>query len=173
MAPNKTYLTLCGDSTNDPVDTPAGRIQYATSTAARYDTTSPNSKNEDLMLVEALTDLGPAAGMNGGLIVFVEETDQLGGTLQVIHNITPNPGDDHRNVVFAYYNDVEEGEVESNPFLKSVLAETEEVNVPLTTTRLNQLYTTTETLELVGPFADGDPFTKKITTRNATLYPFP
>ena len=90
-----------------------------------------------------------------------------------MHNIAPNPGDDHCNIAFAYYNDVEEGEVETIPFLKSVLAETDEVNVPQTTERLNQLYTTTKTLKLVGPFADGDPFTKKITTRNATIVLFP
>ena len=66
--------------------------------------------------------------MNGGLIDFVEATDKLGITLQVIHNIAPNPGDDHRNVVFAYYNDVEEVKVGivylmlSSPFLSLLLS---------------------------------------------------
>ena len=173
MAPTKAYLTLCGDSTKDPVDTPAGKIQYASSTAARYDTTSPTSKNEDLMLVEALTNLGPDAGMNGGLIVFVEATDKLGGTLQVIHNIAPNPGDDHHNVVFAYYNDVEEGEVETIPFLKSMLAETDEVNVPDTMARLNQHYTTTETLNLVACLLIEIPSPRRSPPALLLLSPFP
>ena len=77
MAPKKTYLALCGGSSNNLCGTAEERVQYTTSTAACYDTAAPNSKNEDLMLMEVLTDLGTATGMNFGLIVFVEETDQL------------------------------------------------------------------------------------------------
>ena len=109
--------------------------------------------------------------MNGSLIVFVEETDQLGGTLQVLHNITVNPQDEHRNPVFTYYNDVKDGDVETIPFQKSVLAETDEVNVPDTMARLLQHFTTTETLDHFGPYEEGAPFTKKITTRNAMFIP--
>ena len=93
MVPKKSYLDLCGDPSNDPFATSEERVKFSTLTAARYDTTAPNSKNEDQLLVEVLIDLGPATGMNGGLIVFVEEIDKLGGTLQVLHNITVNPRD--------------------------------------------------------------------------------
>ena len=52
MAPKKTYLDLCGDSSNDPFGTAEEQVKFSTSTAARYDTTAPNSKNEDQLLVE-------------------------------------------------------------------------------------------------------------------------
>ena len=168
MTPKKTYLDFCGDPVNDPF----GTAEEQSIIAAHYDTTINTSKNEDQLLVEVLTNLGPTAGMNGGLIVFVDETDQLGGTLQILHNITVNPQDEHRNVVFTYYNDVKDGDVETIPFQKSVLAETDEVTVSNTMARLLQHYTTTKTLDLVGPYAEGDTFIKKITTRNATFIPF-
>ena len=125
------------------------------------------------MLVEVLTDLRPAIGMNGGLIVFVEETDQLGGTLQVLHNITTNSGDKHRNAVFAYYNDVEDGDVESIPFQKSMLAETYEVTVPNMMVRLLQHYTTTKTLDLVGLYAEGVLSSKRSPPAMPCSPPFP
>ena len=171
MAPKKTHLDLCGDLSNDPFGTAEEHVEFATLTAAHFDTTAPNSKNEDQLLVEVLTNLGPATGMNGGLIVFVEETDELGCTLQVLHNITVNPRDDYRNV-FAYYNDVEDGDMETIPFQKSVLVETDEVIVPDTMARLPQHFTTAENIDHVAPYVEGAPFTKKITTCNAMFIPF-
>ena len=100
-----------------------------------------------------MTDMGPATiGMNGGLIVFVEETDKLGGSIQVLHNIVVNPRGDHQNVTFTYYNDVKDRAVESVPFQKVLLVETDEVIVPDTMTRLLQLFTTNEGLNLVDPY---------------------
>ena len=52
----------------------------------------------------------------GGLIVFVEEIDKLGGSIQALHNVAMNPRGDHQNVAFAYYDDVEDGAVDSIPF---------------------------------------------------------
>ena len=76
MAPKKIYLNLCGDSSNGQFGTAEEPVKFSTSTAACYDITAPVSKNEDqLLVVEVLTNLGPATGMSGGLIVFVEETD--------------------------------------------------------------------------------------------------
>ena len=51
-------------------------------------------------------------------------------------HITLNPRDEHQNVVFAYYNDVKNDDVETIPFQKSVLAETNEVIMPNTMARL-------------------------------------
>jgi len=172
MAPKKTYLDFCGDLSNDPFGTVEERVEFATLTAAHYDTTTPSSKNEDQLLVEVMIDMGPATGMNGGLIVFVEETGKLGGTLQVLHKIAVTPRDDHQNVVFTYYNDVKDGDVETIPFQKAVLAETDEVIVPDMMTRLLQHFTTAENLDHMGPYAEGDPFTKMITTGNAMFLPF-
>ena len=62
MAPKKTYLALCRGSSNNPCGTAEERVKNATSTAARYDTTAPNSKNEILILVEVLTNLGTTMG---------------------------------------------------------------------------------------------------------------
>ena len=172
MAPKKTYRDFCGDPSNDPSGTAEERVEFSRLTAALYDTTINTSKNEDQLLVEVMTDMGPATGINGGLIVFVEETDKLGGAIQVLHNVTVNPRGDHRNVAFIYYNDVEDVAVESIPFQKALLAETDDVIIPNTMTRLLQQFTTDENLDLVGPYAEGAPFTKKITIRNTMFLPF-
>ena len=53
-----------------------------------------------------------------------------------------------------------------------MLVETDEGTVPNTMTRLLQHYITTKTLDLVGPYAERDAFTKKITTQNSIFIPF-
>ena len=81
MAPKKTYFDLYGDPSNDPSGTVEERVKFARLTAALYDTTTNTSKNEDQLLTEVMTDIRLATGMNDGLIVFVEETGKLGGTI--------------------------------------------------------------------------------------------
>ena len=114
----KTYQSFCDNPDNNPSGTEADQITFAELTSAIYDTSTNTSKNEDQMMPEVLMDMGSATGMNGGLIVFVETTDKLGGTAQVLHNITVHPNDDHCNVPFAFYNDVGDGAVESIPLSK-------------------------------------------------------
>ena len=173
MAPKKIYyLNSCGDPSNNPFGKTEERVEFATLTTTHYDTTAPTSKNEDELLAEVMTEMGTTTGMNGGLIVFVEETDKLGGTLKVLHNIAVNQRDDYQNVVFAYYNDVENGDVETILFQKTVLAKPDEVIVPDTMTRLLQHFTTAKNLDHVGLYAEGDQFTKKITTWNTMFLPF-
>ena len=128
MAPPKTYGALCGKLENNPHSSEADRKKYAQLAAAQFDTTTANSKNEDLLLDEAMMDVGPGSGMVGGLITFMEKTDELGGTLQFLHNVSKHTvHGDNWNVSFIYFGDVEDGEVESIPFQKGLLAETEEV----------------------------------------------
>ena len=140
---------------------------------ANFDTTTANSLNEDLLSIEVLMDVGPASGMKGGLITFMETTDEPGGTLQFLHGVSlhTTPGD-NRNVPFIYYGDVEDGEVESIPFMKALLAETDEVNALNTMDRLVTQFSNDENLVLVGPFADAAANTKKIITRKSMYLPF-
>ena len=125
MAPPKTYRAFCGKPENNPHSSEEDRKDFAQLAIAHFDTTTTNSKNEDQLLEEVMMDVGPSSGMNGGLITFMEKTDELGGTLQFLHNVSKHtiPGD-NRNVPFIYFGDVEDGEVESIPFMKGLLAET-------------------------------------------------
>ena len=93
-----------------------------------------------------MTDMGTATKMNGSLIICVEETDKLGGSTQVLHNVAVNPRGDHRIVAFAYYNDVEDRAVESIPFQKGLLAEKDDRIFPDMMTRLLQHLPLTRTL---------------------------
>ena len=111
MAPKKTYLDVCGDPSNDPSGTTKEWVRFARLTSILYDTTANTSKSKDVLLAEVMANVGPATKMNGGLIVFVEETDKLRGSIQVCHNNTENPRGDYRNVTFAYYNNNEDGAV--------------------------------------------------------------
>ena len=122
---------------------------------------------------EVMMDVGPGSGMNSGLITFMEKSDELGGTLQFLHNVSKHtiPGD-NRNTSFIYFGDVEDGEVESIPFMKDLLAETEEVNSLDTIERLQTNFNNDEGLHLVGPFAETDHHTKKVITRKSMFLPF-
>ena len=102
----------------------------------------------------------------------MEVSDKLGGTLQVLHNITVNPRDEYLKVVFVYYNDVEDGDVATIPFQKSVLAETNEVIVPNMMTRLLQHFTSAENIDHVGLYAEGVHLQKIINTQNAMFILF-
>ena len=115
MAP-KTYRALCENPDNDPYSSEAERKDFAQLATALFDTTTNTSKNEDQLLPEVMMDVGPANGMNGGLVVFMERRDHLGGTLQFLHNIALHTSGDNHNVAFAYFGDVEDGGVESVPF---------------------------------------------------------
>ena len=79
---------------------------------------------------------------------------------------------DNRNTSFIYFGDVEDGEVESIPFMKDLLAETEEVNSLDTVERLQTNFNNDEGLHLVGPFAETDHHTKKNNTRKSMFLPF-
>ena len=79
MVPKKTYCDFCGDPANDPSGTAEERVEFARLTSALYDTTISTSKNEYQLHTEVMTNMGPVTGMNGGLIVFMEETEKLGG----------------------------------------------------------------------------------------------
>ena len=113
MAPPKAYRVFCEKDENNPHSSEEDRNDFAQLATAHFDTTITNSKNEDQLLVEVLMDVGPASGMNGGLIVFMEKTDELGGTLQFLHNISVHTSGENRNVLFAYFGNVEDKEVES------------------------------------------------------------
>ena len=171
MAPKKTHCEICGDPANDPSGTEEDRVKFARLTSALYDISTNTFKNEEQLLTEVMTDMEPATGMNGGLIVFVEDTSKLGGTIQVLHNVAVNPRGDHQNVAFSFYNDVKDRAVEFVPFKKAFLVETDEVIVLDTMARLLHYFTTNEALDLVGLYAAGDPFTQKIYTRNAMFLP--
>ena len=81
MAPPKTYCVFCEKDDNNPHSSEEYRKDFAQLATAHFDTTTTNSKNEDQLLVKVLMDVGPASGMNGGLITFMEKPDELGGTL--------------------------------------------------------------------------------------------
>ena len=172
MVLKQTYNTFCEDPTNNPSGTEAERIKFATLTSAISDTTTNTSKNEDQMLTQVMTDMGPATGMNGGLIVFVEAINKLGGTIQVLHNIAVHPSGDQHNVPFVFYNDVKDWAVESVTFQKYLLAKTDEVIVLDKIERLFQYFTTNETINIVGPYVAGKALTKNTTTRNTMFLPF-
>ena len=71
MAPAKSYGAFCGRVDNNPHSSEEERKDFARLVLANFDTTTPNSKNEDQLLVEVMMDLGPGSGMNCGLIVFM------------------------------------------------------------------------------------------------------
>ena len=74
-----------------------------------------------------MMDVGPGSEMNGGLITFMKKTDELGGTLQFLLNVSKHTiQGDNRNVPFIYFGNIEDGEVKSIPFLKGLLAETKD-----------------------------------------------
>ena len=66
MAPKKTCLDFCGYPSNDPSSTVVERVEFVRLIAALYDTTTNTSMNEDNLLIEVMTNMGPATGMNGG-----------------------------------------------------------------------------------------------------------
>ena len=173
MAPPRNYRDFCGKAENNPDSSEEDRKEFAQLATANFDTTTANSLNEDLLSIEVLMDVGPASGMKGGLITFMETIDEPGGTLQFLHGVSlyTTPGD-NRNVPFIYYGDVEDGEVESIPFMKALLAETDEVNALNTMDRLVTQFSNDENLVLVGPFADAAANTKKIITRKSMYLPF-
>ena len=88
MAPPKTYLAFCGKAENNPQSSEEDRKDFAELVTSNFDTTTTNSKNEDELLVEVMMDVGPASCMNGGLITFMEKTDEPGGTLQFLHGVS-------------------------------------------------------------------------------------
>ena len=85
MAPPKTYLALCEKAEKNPHSSEEDRNDFAQLATSHFDTTTTNttttSKKKDQLLVEIIMDLGLASGMNGGLIVFMEKRNKLGGTL--------------------------------------------------------------------------------------------
>ena len=173
MAPAKSYRAFCGRVDNDPHSSEEERKDFARLVLANFDTTTPNSKNEDQLLEDVLLDAGPGSGMVGGLLTFMETTDEPGGTLQFLHNIYKHTvHGDNRNVSFIYFGDVEDGEVESIPFQKELLAETDEVVVWDSMARLMTQFENDENLGLSGPFGDAALHTKKITTRKCMFVPF-
>ena len=111
MAPPKTYRAFCEKAENNPHSSEEDRKDFARLATVHFDTTTTNSKNEDQLLVEVLMDVGPASGMNGGIITFMEKPDELGGILQFLHNIYVHTSGDNHNVPFAYFGDVKDGEV--------------------------------------------------------------
>ena len=128
MAPAKSYGAFCGKVDNKPHSSEDERKDFAQLVLANFNTTTPNAKNEDQLLDVVLMDVGLGSGMVGGLITFMETTDEVGGTIQFLHNIYKHTvHGENRNVSFIYFGDVEDGEVESIPFQKGLLAETEEM----------------------------------------------
>ena len=172
MTPPKTYRVFCEKAENNPHSSEEDRKDLAQLATAHFDTITTNSKNKDQLLVEVLMDVGPASGMNGGLITFMEKPDELGGILQFLHNISVHTSKDHYNVPFAYFDDVEDGEVESVLFQKSLLTEADEVIVLDTMERLEMEFANDKNLGLVGTYTDATPFTKKITMRECIFLPF-
>ena len=167
MAP-KTYRLFYENPDNNPSGSEAERLEFAKITSAIYDT----SKNEDEMLTEVMIDIGLATEMNGGHILFVEATNKLGGTVQVLHNMVVHPSGDHCNAPFDFYNYVEIGAVESVLFQKALLAETDEMIVLATMERLLQNFTTNEAVDFVGLYVDNQVFTKRFTPRNPMFLHF-
>ena len=172
MAP-KSYSAFCGKADNNPQTTEEDRREFAQLATANFDTTTANSMNEDELLKEVMMDVGPLNGMNGGLVTFMETPDVLGGTLQFLHGVSLHTARDaNRNVAFVYYGDVEDGNVESIPFVKGLLAEADEVTTLDTMERLVTKFNNDDALDLVGPFADNAAHTKKIITRKCMFLPF-
>ena len=132
MAPPKTYLAFCERAENNPHSSEEDRNDFAQLATTHFDTTTANSKNEDQLLVEVMMDVGPANGMKSGLVAFMEACDKLGGTLQFLHNVSLHTSGENCNVAFAFFGDVEEGEVKSVPFQKGLLGETDAVFAPKT-----------------------------------------
>ena len=112
MAP-KTYRALCEKADNDPYSSEAERKDFTQLVTTLFDTTTDTAKNKGQLLPEVMMDVGPAIGMNGGLVVFMETRDKLGGTLQFLHNIALHTSGDNCNAAFAYFGNVEDGGVES------------------------------------------------------------
>mmetsp|Transcript_42607 Transcript_42607/g.48267 ORF Transcript_42607/g.48267 Transcript_42607/m.48267 type:complete len:191 (-) Transcript_42607:1462-2034(-) len=149
MASPKTYSALCEKAKNNPHSSEEGRNDFAQLATAHFDTTTNTSKNKDQLLVEVMMDVGPASGMNGGLIAFIEKCDKLGGTLQFLHNVSLHTSGENCNVTFAYFGDVEEGEFESVPFQKNLLGEADSVIVLDSMDQLVSKFANDEALDLV------------------------
>mmetsp|Transcript_31582 Transcript_31582/g.35347 ORF Transcript_31582/g.35347 Transcript_31582/m.35347 type:complete len:152 (+) Transcript_31582:224-679(+) len=151
MASPKTYRAFCEKAENNPHSSEEGRNDFAQLATAHFDITTATSKNEDQLLVEVMMNVGPASGMNGGLIVFMEKCDKLGGTLQFLHNVSLHTSGENCNVPFAYFGDFEEGEVESIPFQKNLLDEADAVIILDSMDRSVLKFANDEALNLVGP----------------------
>ena len=128
-----------------------------------WDTSAPNSLNAVDLHKEVLLDFGTTDGMTGGIGVFVETVDKIGGTLQILHNMCPHiPRGNHRGTEFAYLNDIRSKDVEIIPFQEELLTLANAVVVtPVNMERMLELFASDLTANLVGPFADGDAATKK------------
>ena len=113
--------------------------------------------------------------MTGGIGVFVETVDKVGGTLQILHNICPNiPRGTHRGAKFAYLNNVQSHDIEVVPFQEDLLAPVDEtVITPDTMDRMLEIFVADSNADLVGPFVAGAAATKKTQTQNLMYIPFP
>ena len=49
MAPPKTYRDFCGKAENNPQSSEEDRKEFAQLATANFDTTTPNSMNEDVL----------------------------------------------------------------------------------------------------------------------------
>ena len=103
----KTYHRFCENPHNNPSGSEGKRLKFSELTSTIFST----SNNQDEMTTEVMIDMGPVAGMNDGLIVFMKTPDELGGTIQVLHNIIVHPSGKSCNVPFAFFNVVEDGAV--------------------------------------------------------------
>ena len=63
MAFAKSYGAFCGKVDNNPHSSNKERKEFARLVLANFDTTTPNSKNEDQLLEDVLLDVGPGSGM--------------------------------------------------------------------------------------------------------------
>lgn len=116
MVLTNIYRILCENPENDLSGVVDNMLESIEITSSFWHSAANNYKNEVKLLKNAKLDFEISNGMNGGVIVFVENVNKAGGTLQVIHNICKHQRRTYHGVLFAYFNIVRDSKMDVIPF---------------------------------------------------------